>query len=102
METLAKLGLADAVAPKLVTGENITQTLQFIDSGNAELGFVAASQVVRKAGVWLVPPQDYSPIRQDAVLLNTGSQSEAAKAYVAFLKSQTALAVIKAAGYSVE
>ena len=102
METLAKLGLTEVVASKLVTGENITQTLQFIESGNAELGFVAASQVVGKPGVWLVPSQDYSPIRQDAVLLKTGSQSVAANAYVAFLKSQAALAVIKAAGYGVE
>lgn len=102
VETIAKLGLTDAIAPKLVTGENITQTLQFIESGNAELGFVAASQVVGKSGVWLVPLEDYTPILQDAVLLNTGADSAAAKAYLAFLKSDAALAVIKAAGYSVE
>ena len=102
VETIAKLWLTDAIAPKLVTGENITQTLQFIESANAELGFVAASQVVGKSNVWLVPAADYQPIRQDAVLLKTGADSEAAKAYVAFLKSDTALVVIRAAGYSVE
>ena len=102
VETIEALGLTAAITPKLVTGENISQTLQFIDSGNAELGFVAASQVVGKSSVWIVPADLYEPIRQDAVLLKTGADSEAAKAYVAFLKSDTAVAAITAAGYGVE
>lgn len=102
VEAIEKLGLTEAITPKLVTGENITQTLQFIESGNAELGFVAASQVVGKTGVWLVPAEDYEPIRQDAVLLKTGEANPAATAYVDFLKSDTAVAVIEAAGYKVE
>ena len=101
-EALAALGLTEAVAPKLVTGENITQTLQFIDSGNAELGFVAASQVVGKSGVWLVPADLFEPIRQDAVLLKTGEANPAATAFIDFLKSDTAVAVIEKAGYVVE
>lgn len=101
-EALDALGLTEVVTPKLVTGENITQTLQFIESGNAELGFVAASQVNGKSGVWLVPTDLYGPIRQDAVLLKTGKANPAATAFIEFLKSEKAVAVIEAAGYVVE
>lgn len=101
-EAIAALGLTDAITPKLVTGENISQTLQFIDSGNAELGFVAASQVVGKSSVWIVPAELFAPIRQDAVLLKAGVANPAATAYIDFLKSDTAVAVITAAGYVVE
>lgn len=102
IETIAALGLTDAITPKLVTGENITQTLQFVQSGNAELGFVAASQVAGKTGVWIVPSGLFDPIRQDAVLLKTGEANPAATAYVDFLKSDAAIGVIEAAGYVVE
>jgi molybdate transport system substrate-binding protein len=101
-ETIAALGLTDAITPKLVTGENITQTLQFVESGNAELGFVAASQVAGKSGVWIVPANLFEPIRQDAVLLKTGEGNPAATAYVDFLRSDAAVVVIEAAGYLVE
>ena len=102
IKSLKALGLTDAIAPKLVTGENITQTLQFVESGNAELGFVAASQVAGKTGVWIVPSGLFDPIRQDAVLLKTGEANPAATAYVDFLKSDAAIGVIEAAGYVVE
>lgn len=102
VETIAALGLTDAITPKLVTGENISQTLQFVDSANAELGFVAASQVVGKEHVWPVPADLYEPIRQDAVLLKTGEANPAATAFIEFLKSDAAVAVIEGAGYLVE
>ena len=102
VETLTTLGLVDQLTPKFVTGENITQTLQFTESGNAELGFVAASQVVGKSGVWLVPADLFEPIRQDAVLLKTGEANPAATSFIDFLKSDTAVAVIEKAGYVVE
>jgi molybdate transport system substrate-binding protein len=102
VETIEALGLTAAITPKLVTGENITQTLQFIESGNAELGFVAASQVAGRAGVWIVPSTLYQPIRQDAVLLKIGETNPAATAFVDFLKSEKAVEVIRAAGYVVE
>ena len=102
METLTALGLYDAVTSKLVTGENISQTLQFVESGNAELGFVAASQVVGKAQVWIVPAPLHEPIRQDAVLLKHGAENAAATGFVDFLKSDAAVAVIEAAGYTVQ
>lgn len=101
-EAIEALGLTAAIEPKLVTGENISQTLQFVETGNAELGFVAASQVVGKSSVWLVPAELYEPIRQDAVLLKSGEANAAAIAFVDFLKSDTAVAVIEAAGYVVE
>lgn len=101
VETLEALGLYDAIEPKIVWGENISQTLQFVESGNAELGFVAASQVLGKPDQWLVPSDLYAPIAQGAVLLKHGQANAAAIAFLDFLKSETAVTVIEAAGYSV-
>lgn len=101
VETLQTLGLYDAIAARLVTGSNISQTLQFVESGNAELGFVAASQVLNKDDVWLVPASHHGPIAQGAVLLKAGENNSAAAAFLDFLRSAEAVAVIEAAGYSV-
>ncbi|MEO6014738.1 MAG: molybdate ABC transporter substrate-binding protein, partial [Devosia sp.] len=104
MAVLDKLGLTAGVTPKIVTGDSITQALQFVDSGSAEIGFVALSQVVGKPAtqVWL-PPQDYYPaIKQNAVLLRVGEANGAAKAFLDYLKSAPAIAVIEAAGYTIE
>lgn len=104
MAVLGKLGLTEAVTPKIVTGESITQTLQFVDSGSAELGFVALSQVVGKPAsqVWLAPQEDYPAIRQNAVLLKTGASDDVARAFLDYLKSDEAVAVIEASGYRLE
>lgn len=104
MAVLESLGLTEAVTPKIVTGENITQTQQFVDSGSAELGFVALSQVVGKpaAQIWLPPQESYPAIKQNAVLLRAGESNEAAMAFLAYMKSEPAIAVIKAAGYELE
>lgn len=104
MAALDTLGLATVVAPKIVTGENITQTLQFVASGNAELGFVALSQVIGKPAsqVWMVPDTDYPPVRQNAVLLSHGSANQAARDFLDFVRSDTAAALIAAAGYGIE
>ena len=101
LQALAKLGVADALAPKLVQGNNIAQTFQFVDTGNADLGFVALSQVIAKAegGYWLVPAELYSPILQDAVLLRKGADDAAARAFLTFLKGPEALTVITRYGY---
>ena len=101
IETLTNLGVIDTVTPKFVTGQNITQTLQFVDSGNAELGFVAASQVIDREHVWVVPADLHEPIRQDAVLLKTGAQNKAATGFLDFLRGDEALPVIEASGYTV-
>jgi molybdate transport system substrate-binding protein len=101
MAVIEALGLTGPVTPKIVTGENITQTLQFVESGSAELGFVALSQVIGKPAtqVWLPPQEMYPPIRQNAVLLTAGEGNEAAVAFLGFVRSEAAVAIIKAAGY---
>ncbi len=103
-ETLTKLTMWNAIQGKLVKGENITQAYQFVATENAELGFVALSQVMRDGKVtdgswWLVPPDMYSPIHQSAVLLTGAKDQAAAKAFLAFLKSKEARAVIRGFGY---
>lgn len=101
VEVLVALGLYDAIAPRLVMGESIAQTLQFVESGNAELGFVATSQVIGKADTWLVPVELHEPIAQGAVLLRAGEGNAAAVAFLEFLRSDDAVGVIEAAGYRV-
>lgn len=100
-ETLKHMGLYDQVRPKLVTGSSITQAYQFVATGAAELGFVALSQVVDEKGGsrWVVPAKNHAPIAQQAVLLKTGADSAAAKAFLAFLKGPKAAAIIKRYGY---
>ncbi len=104
VEVIAALGLTDALAEKLVTGQNISQALQFVDTANAELGFVALSQVAGKPAtqMWTVPTGLYSPIRQDAVLLTGGAANPAAIAFLDYLASDAARELIAAAGYAVE
>jgi molybdate transport system substrate-binding protein len=104
VQTMASLGLSDQLEPKIVQGNNISQTLQFVETGNAELGFVALAQVVRnEAGSrWVVPEDLHDSIRQDAVLLKTGEDSEAARAFVEFLKGPEAAAIIEKFGYGTD
>ena len=105
VQTLRSLKLYERVQDRLVTGENIAQTHQFVASGNAELGFVAYSQVLKEGrlegSVWQVPQALYSPIRQDAVLLSKGRENKAAAAFLEFLKSSPkAREIILSYGYS--
>ncbi len=104
VETLTKMGLLAELTPKMVYGENIAQTYQFVFTGNAELGFVALSQIfsdgkLGKGSAWIVPADMHTPIRQDAVLLKTGENQDAARELMAFLRSDAALAVIRSFGY---
>jgi molybdate transport system substrate-binding protein len=103
VETMQSLKLYDTLQPKLVQGANITQAYQFVDTGNAEIGFVALSQVIGKTegSQWMVPQDLYKPIKQDAVLLSKGANSKAAKDFVDFLKGPEATAIIKKYGYEV-
>ena len=103
-QVLAKLGLTEQVKSKLVEGQNITQAYQFVSTGNAELGFVALSQIykdgkVSSGSAWIVPGEMHDPIKQDAVILNKGKDNPAAKALVDYLKGPKAAAVIKSYGY---
>ena len=104
VETMKALGVWDALQPKLVQGNSIAQAFQFVDTRNAELGFVALSQLYgnTEGTRWVVPEALHSPIRQDAVLLKTGADSEASKAFLAFLKTPEAHAVIERFGYTLE
>jgi molybdate transport system substrate-binding protein len=102
-QAMEKLGVWSAVQGKLVFGENIAQTQQFVASGNADLGFVAFSQIQdggRAGGShWLVPQAQYDFIRQDAVLLPRGAENPAARAFLDFLRTSTARDLIRTAGY---
>ncbi len=103
-QVLAKEGLTDKVRDKIVEGQNITQAYQFVSTGNAELGFVALSQIYKdgklsSGSAWIVPSSLHDPIKQDAVILTKGKDSAAAKALVDYLKGPKAAAVIKSYGY---
>lgn len=105
VETMRQLGVLTAIERKLVTGESLGQTFSFVSSGNAELGFVALSQVyeagrIKSGSAWIVPENLYSPIRQDAVLLAKGKDSQAARQLLTFLKNEKSKAVIRAFGYA--
>lgn len=104
VEAMKKMGVYEALADKIVQGENIGQAHQFVATGNAELGFVALSQVAipgkpMTGSLWQVPTQMYSPIRQNAVLLTVGANQAAAQALLKYLQSDAAKAVIQAWGY---
>jgi molybdate transport system substrate-binding protein len=102
VETLKSLGLYDVLQPRIVQGNTIAQAFQFVETGNAELGFVALSQLIgRTAGSrWLVPQALYTPIRQDVVLLKKGLDNPAAIAFMGFLRGPDALAIIEKYGYA--
>jgi molybdate transport system substrate-binding protein len=103
VETLRKLGLYDRLQPKLVQGTSIAQTYQFVDTGAAEVGFVALSQLAGKkiGSHWIVPAAHHSPLDQQAVLLKVGAGNPAATAFLAYLKSPEAKAIIRRYGYEV-
>ncbi|MDP3229258.1 MAG: molybdate ABC transporter substrate-binding protein [Acidovorax sp.] len=105
MQVMDKLGVAATLQPRLVQGENIAQTFQFVATGNAQLGFVALSQVmtdgkIRSGSGWQVPASLHDPIRQDAVMLSPGKDSAAAAALLTYLRGDKARAIIKSYGYS--
>jgi molybdate transport system substrate-binding protein len=105
METLRSLSLTKQLKPKLVQGENISQAYQFVETENAQIGFVAMSQVfsegkLLKGSAWIVPPQLYSPIHQDAILLLAGQKNSAATELMRYLKTDQAKSVMSAYGYS--
>lgn len=105
VEFLKEAGLYESIKPKLVTGDNISQAFQFVRTGNADIGFVALSQVfnngrIVQGSAWTVPGDRYAPIRQNAILLNGGTSNAAAKAILQFLQSDKAKALIKSFGYA--
>lgn len=103
-QALHALGLSEKLKSKLVQGENIGQTFQFVATANAELGFIALSQVfldgkLKEGSAWIVSPDLYRPLHQDAILLDAGKDNQAAKAFLAFLKTDVAKRIIQSFGY---
>ncbi|WP_296806749.1 molybdate ABC transporter substrate-binding protein [Thiocapsa sp.] len=106
IEVMTGLGLLEQVQPKFVTGENIAQTFQFVSTGNADLGFVALSQIMEKGKItggsaWMIPGTLHKPIRQDAVVLSPGKDKPAVDALMEYLKGDEAQAIIKSFGYEI-
>lgn len=104
MQVLVQRGLADKLRPQLVMGENMGQTFQFIQTGNATLGFVALSQImvdgqISTGSVWRVPAHLHDPLRQDAVLLKPGEHNPAARALLDYLRGEASRRIIRAYGY---
>ncbi len=110
IEVLKAMKLDARLKPKLVYGENISQTYQFIATGAVQAGFIAKSQTNAGGGLknsekqqyWTVPEEMYAPIRQQAILLTKGQNNPAARAFMNYLKDQNAKAIIKQDGYSLE
>ncbi len=107
MQTLSALGVKDALEPKLVMGENIAQTYQFVDSGNAEVGFVALAQVmedgrIAKGSGWIVPGDRHAPIRQDALILQGGKDNPVVAELFDYLQTEKVRALIRDFGYETD
>jgi molybdate transport system substrate-binding protein len=105
-EAMKRLGVWVEAEPKIITGENITQTAQFVETGNADAGFVAMSLVIssrlKDQGRWLeVPPELYSPLEHAGVITKRGSSNPAAARYLAFLHSPAARTIFERYGYRV-
>jgi molybdate transport system substrate-binding protein len=105
MEVIQHLGVQASVGPRLVQGESIGQTYQFVSTENAQLGFVALSQIsldgrISQGSAWVVPPSMHSPLKQDAVLLNLGKDNPAAQALLAYLQGDKAKAIMRQYGYA--
>lgn len=106
VEVMGQLGLLAALQPKWVQGESIGQTFQFVSSGNAELGFVALSQVMQdgkipEGSAWVVPATMHAALKQDAVLLQRGKDDAASAAFLSYLRSDAAKVVVRGYGYEV-
>jgi molybdate transport system substrate-binding protein len=101
---MRRLGLYETLLPKLVQGDSVIQTYQFITTENAQMGFIALTQVVLddSGSRWVIPQELYEPIRQDAVLLQKGKQNSAAIAFLDYLNSASAREIIQRYGYGVE
>jgi molybdate transport system substrate-binding protein len=106
LQVLDHLGLASALTAHRVQGESIGQTYGFAQSGNADVGFVAMSQVLaggalKEGSMWVIPQAMYEPIRQDAAMLKRGADNAAAKAFLALLKRDEIKELIRSYGYSI-
>ena len=106
-EVLNEYGLYDELSARLVQGENIAQAFQFVFTGNAELGFVSLSQVMKggalaSGSAWIIPENLHLPIRQDAVILTNAVSAGATEAFMNFMKTPRSRAIIASYGYGLE
>ena len=104
METMTNLGLLKELQSKLVQGDNIAQTYQFVSTQNAQIGFVALSQVfangnITSGSAWIVPGNLHQPLQQDVILLRKGQDNKAATALLLYLKGEQAKKIMKSFGY---
>jgi len=107
LQALGGMGLIERIAPRIVEGSNIAQAYQFAATGNAQLAFIALSQVyengqIKTGSAWVVPVSMHAPIRQDAALLQPGRGQAAARAFLTYLQSESATTIIRAYGYEVQ
>lgn len=105
VQTLKNMGIYASLQDRMVRGQNIGQTFQFVASGNADLGFVALSQLKNpaykaKGSYWLVPQSLYQPLEQQAVIVS-GHQIALAEKFLDYVRSPQASAVIRRFGYEV-
>ena len=97
-------GLLDTVRPKLVLGENVSQALQFVESGSADVGVVALSlagapAVAGKGRYWIVPAEAHPRLEQGGVIMRTAARPDAARAFRSFLLSDPARATLARFGF---
>jgi len=105
MEVIQRMGVQSNVTPKIVQGDSIGQTYQFVSTENAQLGFVALSQIsidsrITQGSAWVVPQSLHTPLKQDAVLLKAGKDNAAALALLKYLQSDAAKTIIRGYGYA--
>ncbi len=105
MAVIQRLGVQSNVLPKLVQGESIGQTYQFVSTENAQLGFVALSQIsldgrITQGSAWVVPQNLHTPLKQDALLLKAGKDNAAAHALLKYLQGDIAKVIIQSYGYA--
>ena len=105
IEVLGRMDALAKLTPKLVQGDSIGQAFQFVMTENAELGFVALSQIsidgrITQGSAWVVPQNLYTPLKQEAVLLPLGKNNAAALALMKYMRTDRAQAIIRAYGYT--
>lgn len=104
VDVMKAINVYASLQPKIVQGASIAQAFQFVNTDNAEYGFIALSQVpnLKEGSWWIVPDKYYKKIRQDALLLKSGEKNNAARAFIKFLKSSVARFIIEKSGYETE
>jgi molybdate transport system substrate-binding protein len=104
VDVMKAIDVYASLQPKIVQGASIAQAFQFVNTDNAEYGFIALSQVpnLKEGSWWIVPDKYYKKIRQDALLLKSGEKNNAARAFIKFLKSSVARSIIEKSGYETE